>query len=40
MIFLDRPIAGPITVIALILIFLPLVKVVKDQIKKRRSQAA
>lgn len=39
MIFLDRPIAGPITVIAIILILLPLVKVFKDQFKKRRASA-
>lgn len=30
-IFFTRPISGPITVIALILIFLPLVKVIKDR---------
>ena len=33
-IFLTRPIAGPITVIALILIFLPLLKVIKDKFRK------
>lgn len=33
-IFFTRPIAGPITVVALILIFLPLLKVIKDKLKK------
>lgn len=36
MIFLNRPIAGPITVIALILIFLPLIKL----LQRRLSRAA
>ena len=31
MIFLNRPIAGPITVIAIILILLPLLKVIKNK---------
>ena len=35
MIFLYRPIAGPITVIALILIFLPLFKLVWDRLKRK-----
>ena len=35
MIFLNRPIAGPITVIALILIFLPLFKLVWDRLKRK-----
>jgi len=34
MIFVNRPIAGPITIIALILIFLPLVRVLWRRIKK------
>lgn len=38
MIFLNRPIAGPITVIAVILILLPLLKVLRD--KFRKSQAS
>lgn len=38
MIFLNRPIAGPITVIAIILILLPLFKVIRD--KYRGSQAS
>jgi putative tricarboxylic transport membrane protein len=33
MIFLNRPIAGPITVIALILIFMPLIKFGWDKLK-------
>ncbi len=33
-IFFTRPIAGPITVVALILIFLPLLKFIKDKLKK------
>lgn len=36
-IFFTRPIAGPITVTALILIFLPLFKVIRDKIKLRKS---
>ena len=35
MIFLNRPIAGPITVIALILIFMPLIKLGWDKLKCR-----
>jgi putative tricarboxylic transport membrane protein len=34
MIFLNRPIAGPITVIALILIFLPLFKLIRDKMRQ------
>jgi putative tricarboxylic transport membrane protein len=34
MIFLNRPIAGPITVIALILIFLPLIKLIRDKMRQ------
>ncbi len=36
-IFFTRPIAGPITVIALILIFLPLLKLIRDKIRGRRA---
>jgi putative tricarboxylic transport membrane protein len=32
-IFFTRPIAGPITVIAIILILLPLLKVIRDKFK-------
>jgi len=39
-IFFTRPIAGPITVIALILIFLPLIKVIRDKIRSRKQEAA
>ena len=34
MIFLNRPIAGPITVIAIILIFLPLLKLIRDKMRQ------
>jgi putative tricarboxylic transport membrane protein len=34
MIFLNRPIAGPITVIAIILIFLPLFKLIRDKMRQ------
>jgi putative tricarboxylic transport membrane protein len=33
MIFLNRPIAGPITIIAVILILLPLFKVIRDKFR-------
>ena len=36
-IFFTRPIAGPITVIAIILILLPLIKVIKNKIKAHRA---
>jgi len=39
-IFFTRPIAGPITVIALILIFLPLIKFVRNRFRDRRKNAA
>ncbi|MEP1441730.1 MAG: tripartite tricarboxylate transporter permease [Hyphomicrobiales bacterium] len=39
-IFFNRPIAGPITVIAIVLIFLPLIKKIRDGFRKKRSQAA
>ncbi len=35
-IFFTRPIAGPITVIAIILILLPLFKLIRDRFKKKR----
>lgn len=37
MIFFNRPIAGPITVVALILILLPLLKVIWDRFKKKSA---
>jgi putative tricarboxylic transport membrane protein len=37
MIFLNRPVAGPITVIALILIFLPAIKLGWDKIKRKTA---
>ncbi len=37
MIFLNRPIAGPITVVALILLFLPLLGLVRRKIRERRD---
>lgn len=36
-IFFTRPIAGPITVIALVLIFLPLLKVIKDKMTRKTA---
>ena len=36
MIFLTRPISGPITVIAIILILLPLLKLIRDKFKSRK----
>ncbi|MDA0998036.1 MAG: tripartite tricarboxylate transporter permease, partial [Proteobacteria bacterium] len=39
MIFLNRPIAGPITVIAIILILLPLFKLIRDKMKARKAAA-
>jgi len=38
-IFFTRPIAGPITVIAIILILLPLLKVIRDKIKGKPKEA-
>ena len=38
-IFFNRPIAGPITVIAIILLFLPLAKVVWDKTRGKTSVA-
>ncbi len=40
MIFLERPISGPITVIAIILILLPLFKIIKDRIQGKNKKAA
>ncbi len=37
MIFLNRPIAGPITIVAIILLLLPLLKLVRDTLRKRKS---
>jgi putative tricarboxylic transport membrane protein len=39
-IFFTRPIAGPITVIALILLFLPLMKVIRDKIRSMKKKPA
>lgn len=38
-IFFTRPIAGPITIIALILIFLPLIKVIRDKLRGPKQEA-
>jgi len=38
-VFLTRPIAGPITVIALILLFLPLFKLIWSKARKRQTEA-
>ena len=40
MIFLTRPISGPITVIAIILILLPLLKLIRDKFKSRKINNA
>jgi putative tricarboxylic transport membrane protein len=39
LIFFTRPIAGPITVIALIMIFLPLLKIVWDKVRGKGQEA-
>ncbi|MGR3289648.1 MAG: tripartite tricarboxylate transporter permease [Paracoccaceae bacterium] len=39
-IFFTRPIAGPITVVALILIFLPLMKVIRDKFRSMKKKPA
>ncbi|MCK5778210.1 MAG: tripartite tricarboxylate transporter permease [Rhodospirillales bacterium] len=39
MIFLERPISGPITIIAIILILLPLFKLIRDKFKARKAAA-
>ncbi len=36
-VFLTRPIAGPITIIAIILLLLPLFKLIRDVLRKRKS---
>ena len=40
MIFLERPISGPITVIAIILILLPLFKLIRDKLKAKPAAAS
>jgi putative tricarboxylic transport membrane protein len=40
MIFLTRPIAGPITVIAIILIFLPLINLIRKRMRAAKARAA
>ncbi len=39
MIFLERPISGPITVIAIILILLPLFKLIRDKVRGKKAAA-
>jgi len=39
-IFFTRPIAGPITVIAIILILLPLIKLIRDKLRGKKPSAA
>jgi len=39
-IFFTRPIAGPITVVAIILIFLPLIKLIRDRIRGTKTNPA
>jgi len=36
-VFLTRPIAGPITIVAIILLLLPLFKLIRDKLRKRKS---
>ena len=36
-VFITRPIAGPITIIAIILILMPLFKVIRDALRKRKN---
>jgi len=36
-VFITRPIAGPITIVAIILILLPLLKLVRDKLRKKKS---
>ncbi len=38
-IFVTRPIAGPITVIALVLILLPLIKIIWGKMRSREEEA-
>jgi putative tricarboxylic transport membrane protein len=37
MVFITRPIAGPITIVAIILILLPLFKLIRDVLRKKKS---
>jgi putative tricarboxylic transport membrane protein len=37
MVFITRPIAGPITIVAIILILLPLFKLARDMLRKRKG---
>jgi len=39
-IFFTRPIAGPITIIAIILILLPLAKLIRDRMRASKAEAA
>ena len=39
-VFVTRPIAGPITIIALVLLFLPLLKLIYDKVKNRKAGGA
>ena len=39
-IFFTRPIAGPITIVAIILILLPLFKVIKDKVRGGKTRNA
>ena len=39
MVFVNRPIAGPITIIALILLFLPVVKPILKALRKEKPKA-
>jgi len=38
-IFFTRPIAGPITVVAIILILLPVFKLIRDRLRSRSKEA-
>ena len=39
-IFLNRPIAGPITLVAIVLILMPLVKFLRDKLRGNRAGTA
>ncbi|MEE8292894.1 MAG: tripartite tricarboxylate transporter permease, partial [Kiloniellales bacterium] len=39
-IFFTRPIAGPITVIAIVLLLLPLAKLIRDKIRNNKAKSA
>ena len=39
-IFVTRPIAGPITIVAIVLLFLPLFKLIRDKIRNRKAGGA